>query len=102
MIIQPYIFDLLFYTTLLLIGLDFAISGWLVIIKGKRLLEKPRSLGVMAMRYMDRLYKNLDSPSRISSILYSLENTRFYVFVGGILAIAGNTLGILNVLQKIN
>jgi len=87
MIIQPYIFDLLFYTIVLLAGMDFTLSGWLALRKGITVLEKPKLLGLLILRTMDKLYEDSHGANGFFKLIYSFTYMRVNIFISGVLII---------------
>ena len=87
MIIQPYIFDLLFYTIVMLIGIDFTLSGWLALRKGIIVLERLRLLGLLILRAMNKLYDDSQGANGFFKLIYSFTYMRVNIFISGVLII---------------
>lgn len=100
MIIQPYIFDLLFYTSVLLIGVDFTLSGWLALRKGITILERAKLLGLLILRAMNKLYENSKGSNRLFQFMYSFKYMRVYTFISGLLIIISSLLLIFDRISR--
>lgn len=95
--IQPFVFDLLFYFAILLAGLDFTVSGFLVLRENSKPLKKPKLLGLQIIRVM----QISDTPQKKNSLTFLMFNLRhmgIYTFVAGILIITASLIMVFDIL----
>jgi hypothetical protein len=98
MIIGPHIFDLLFYSIVLVAGIDFVLSGWLALSRGIEILQRPRLLGLLLLRIFHRVYESYNKSNRLLQRMYSFNYMRFYIFLSGVLIIISSILLIFSIL----
>lgn len=98
MIIQPYVFDLLFSAAFLILGLDFAISGLFAIYKGNGSIERPKLLGLRIIKFYHGKVE-LQKRNRLVGSFYSLKMMGWYALVSGVIWVI---LGLLIVLNLLN
>jgi hypothetical protein len=63
------------------------LSGWLALRKGVIVLERPKMLGLLILRAMNRMYENFYASNRLFERIYSFRYMRVYAFISGILII---------------
>lgn len=101
MIIQPIFFNLVFFIVILLFGVDFTLSGYLIIKQKTEYLKRPKLLGLVIMNANQKVYERSKKPNKLLSVMYSYEYTKIYTFLGGILIIVGSLMGVFDVLLKL-
>ena len=95
MIIVPSpLFDLLFSTVVFLFGLDFSISGFLVLRENATDFKKPRLIGLWIIRRMSALHTIKDRPQWFS-LIYSTRSVAMQGLVAGVLLIFGSLVMIV-------
>ncbi len=94
--ISPPVFDLLFYTVVFLFGLDFSISGFLVLRENSANLKRPRLVGLWIIRRMNSLYGSTNR-SQLFSLIYSTRNMAIQTLFAGILVIIGSLIMIVDI-----
>ena len=94
-IISPNIFNLLFYSIVLLFGVDFALSGFFVLRENHKHSKKPRLLGFWIMQKMNILHGSTNRPKWFSAI-YSMRNLALQSLLAGFLLIIGSLLMIVD------
>ncbi len=99
--IQPIHFDLVFFVLVLLFGVDFALSGYLVIKNKDKYLEKPKLLGLLSMIVNQKVYERSKKPNKVLMVMYSYDYMKIYTLVGGILIIVGSLIGIYDILLRL-
>jgi hypothetical protein len=95
-IISPPIFDLLFYVVIFLFGLDFSISGFLVLRENSANFKKPRLIGLWIIRRMSALYSSTNS-SKLFAFIYSTRNMAIQALFSGVLLIIGSLIMIVDI-----
>jgi hypothetical protein len=95
-IIPPPIFDLLFYIIVFLFGLDFSISGFLVLREGHANFKMPRLVGLWIIRRMSAL-PGATNRSKLFSLLYSTRNQAIQGLVAGLLLIFASLVMIVEI-----
>jgi len=98
MIVQPYVFDLLFSVVFLILGLDFAISGLFAINKGNGSIERPKLLGLRIIKFYHGKI-GWQKQNKLVGLFYSLKTMGWYALVSGVIYV---TLGLLIVLNHLN
>ena len=98
LIISPAVFDFLLYMMTFLFGVDFTLSGFLVLKSGTKYLEKPKLLGLIIIKLRNKAYEKSQKPGRLLTGMYSLKYMKFYTFISGIVLLIGSTIRILDVL----
>ncbi len=96
MIISPPIFNLLFYAVIFLFGLDFSISGFLVLRENSANFKKPRLVGLWIIRRMSAVYGSTNR-SKLFSLIYSTRNMAFQGLFAGVLLIIGSLIMIVEI-----
>src|SRR5687768_6025081 len=95
MTIQTYILDLLFYIVVLLAGVDITLSGWLALRRGIIVLQRPKLLGLLILRIMNKIYDTSPAPNRYFELLYSFKYLRVYTFISGLLIMMSSLIMLL-------
>ena len=95
-IVSPPIFELLFYVVVFLFGVDFSISGFLVLRKNRANFKKPRLVGIWIIKRMSALYGSPNS-SRLFSLIYSTRNMAIQALLAGALIIIGSLIMIVDI-----
>jgi len=90
-IISPATFDLLFYILVFYFGLDFALSGFLGLKDAKRYLEKPKLIGLWAIKRMGISIQDTKL-SNFAYMMFSTKNMILYSLIGGILLVFGSSV----------
>jgi len=97
MTISPVGFEIFFYLCILGIGIDFMISGIMVLKENSKPLEKPRLIGLLIIKIM-HLPESKNNRKNLSWLMYDMKNMGKYCFIGGVLTTLSS---ILILLEKI-
>ncbi len=89
MTIEPFVFYVLFYLLVFLVGCDFSLSGFLVLQKNIDSLEKPRLLGLLIIKVM-QASRNTNKRDELS--VFSPKVMGIYTLIAGILLIVASML----------
>jgi len=95
-IISPPVFDLLFYIAGFLLGLDFFISGILVLQENSVHRGRSRLVGIWIIRNVSALYGST-SRSNFLSFVYSTRNLAIQTLFGGVLVVVGSLIMIVDI-----
>jgi hypothetical protein len=98
-IIPTIVFDIVFYFVILLLGVDFLLSGLLVLRKNARALEKPKLLGLWLIKIT---YASNSSTrgNRLYFFFLGLRNMGWYTLFAGIFSVISSLLMLYSKLMQ--
>lgn len=97
MTIQPDFFTIFFYIIVLFIGLDFTLSGILLLKDYTKSLEKPRLLGLLSLKFNQKMIEKMQNSNQVYQSLYSYKIIRFYILMAGVIIIVGSIIAIIDI-----
>lgn len=80
-------FEYIIWLIVLLFGLDFIFSGYLVFMSDTKYLKKPKLFGLLAIAACQNLFERSKSKNKYMEIKYSYKYMRVYTIISGILLI---------------
>ena len=101
MTIQPAFFNLLFCVIGLGIGIDFTISGMLILRDYAKHLEKPRLVGLLILRLNQGFFDRMRKQNQIFRFIYSIQGITFFTLSSGILLSIGSLIQIIDILLRL-
>lgn len=101
MAINPDFFTLFFYIVIFLIGIDFSISGILLLKAHTMAIEKPRLLGLLSLKINRNMIDKMQNSNHVYQSLYSFKYIRIYILVAGFLIIIGSLIGIIDLFYRL-
>jgi hypothetical protein len=99
MIIQSSLFNLLFYLIVLGIGIDFTISGILLMRDYDKYLRKTKLLGLIILRLNQSFFDRMRKHNQIYGFVYSSRSIKFFTLAAGILITVGSLIQIITILD---
>jgi hypothetical protein len=100
MIIQFNIIYLFFYFLILIVGLDFLLSGFLILKKNALALEKPFLLGLLLIKFTHPSDFS-QKKSGLYILLFGLRNMGWYTMLAGVLIVTGSLIMIYSILIQL-
>ena len=97
-IIGPKTFEFMFYLFVLVMGLDFTWSGYLVIKNKTREIKKPRLLGLWILQKVHIPGSKKKEVNTYMNFVYDIRNMGVFTLASGILLIFGSTIMIIDIL----
>lgn len=91
-------FNFLFFLVIFIIGLDFTLSGYLVITNKVHDKRKQRLLGLWVIQKFYIPESKKKSFNSYMSFIYDFRNLGFMTFAGGILIVFGSAVMVLDYL----
>jgi len=86
--------DFLVYSITLIAGIDFLISGILILKSNIMLINRPKLLGVILMR---RLIKGRPrKPNKLFDVFYAPKMLGYYNIIGGAMCVIGGLIGLVS------
>ena len=98
MINQTTFVTLFFYIVILVVGLDFLISGLLIQSDHTRWLERPKLLGQLLLRINQSFFNKMRGQNRFFEFIYSLRWLKFFMILAGVLIMVGALIPIIDIL----
>ncbi len=89
-VVRPYVFDALFYLLILVISVDFAVSGFLLL-NGKNASRVPKLLGYLIIRRVEGSVDKTGRRSKMAAAFFDLRVIGFSMFCGGLLLLIASS-----------
>jgi len=93
----PISFEFIIWIIVFFFGLDFIISGYIVIKSDTKYLKKPKLLGLLGIAATQNLYDLSKHKNKYMEIKYSYKYMKVYVILGGIILIIMSIAGFLGI-----
>jgi len=94
--IQRFSLDILIFIFGLYIGIDYTISGIMLIKCGTKPLVKPRLLGLAFLKFSQKPIEKMRKFYPFFQVILSFNNMKIYTLIAGILFIIGSLYAIID------